>query len=140
MFELLAFFYKGESKKTKDETKYFLSAGCSSLQLCISPRSDAPPPHLTVLDTLAQGGQADPISWRYALPIGGQNTPYPDSIYLQVPCGSVWSPSNALDCPPSTILSQEVINACLLQKGQTISLFGRWGLVESKKNWKERGN
>lgn len=88
MCELLAFFNKGESKELKMKQCIF----CQPAALLLFNQ----PPPLTVLDTLNQGGHADPISWCRTLPKGVQTTPRPYSIYLLVPCASVWPPSNAL--------------------------------------------
>lgn len=93
--------WKGENR---EETKDFLSTHCSCLQQYISPRAKVPPPPLTVLDILIQGGHADPISWCCSHPIGGHNTPHPYSIYLLVLCASVWPLSNALGCPSDNSL------------------------------------
>lgn len=88
------------------------------------------PPPLAVLDTLPEGGRADPISWCSAL---GPTPTLAASIS--------WSPA-PLCGPlqePRALLSPDVINACLLQKGQSISLPGRWGLKEGgRKTLKRR--
>lgn len=78
-----------------------------------------PPPPLAVLDTLGEGYHADPISWCRAL------CPTPGCIYLPVPLRHLCSPLQE----PGALLSPDVINACLLQKGQSISLPGRWWVV-----------
>lgn len=70
------------------------------------PRAKVSPPPLSVLDTFTQGGHTDPISWCCTHPIGGHNTSHPSSIYLLVPCASVWPPSNALGCPSDNSLSR----------------------------------
>lgn len=105
MCELLVFVCKKGNKK-KQTKIFFLLAHCSSLQQHISPRAKVPPPLLSVLDTLSQGGHADPISWCCAHPIGGHNTPQPYNIYLLVPCAAVWPPSKASGCPSDNSLSR----------------------------------
>lgn len=81
----------------------------------------SPPPPLAVLDTLPEGGCADPISWCSAL----RPTP-------TLAASISWSPA-PLCGPlqePRALLSPDVINACLLRKGQSLSLPGRWGVKE----------
>ncbi|CAB1441674.1 unnamed protein product [Pleuronectes platessa] len=93
-------------EEEEEETKISLSAHCSNLQRRVSPRAKVPPPPLAVLDTLTQGGHADPISWCSTRPIGGRNTPHPHCIYLPLPRAAAWPPSNAVGCPSDNSLSR----------------------------------
>lgn len=59
-------------------------------------------------------------------------TPLLGCIYLLVPRAPA-APFKCLD----TILSPAVINACLLQKGQSLSLPGRWRAKEGSRDSRE---
>lgn len=125
MCELLSLLQK---VKLEEKQKAFLSTQHSSLQQNISPTSSSRCPwhtyprwtrwpHQLVLYTSHRGLNTAPptasISWS-CVPLCGR-FPMPWAV-------------------PQTILSQEVINACLLQRGQTASLLcGDWGKGTSSK-------
>lgn len=77
--------------------------------------------HLPKVDTLTPSAGAVHIPQGAITP----RTPTASISWSHVPlCGPLQMPWAV----PWTIPSQGVINACLLQKGQTISPDGRWGL------------
>ena len=86
----------------------------------------ASPSSLPVLDTLTQGGHTDPIGWCGTCPTGAR-PPHSRTTSISLSPAPLCGPLQTPGAAPRTISSHTVINACLLQKGQTIPRDGRWG-------------
>lgn len=131
------FVQKGKLSELKMKKQgIFLSAvSCSSSQQHDWPRANGPPPLLTVLDTLNQGGRADPISWCCTLPTGGQNTPHLHSIYLLAPRASVWPPSNASGRPPWWFPLKKWLMPVYFRKAKPFPWLGSRDCRGAKNEW-----
>lgn len=101
------------------------------------PAAPAPSPRRLLSLSLTHFHKVDTLTPSAGAPLF---TPHPGCIYLPVPRspGPLHGPLRAPRAAPPTLPSHEVINACLLQKSQSISLPGRWGVKQGRGKTAER--